>query len=191
MGRSSYGYRSRGRGRGGGRGSGHFTKKKDNYIKKKKTLEDHYFYVGSSKQASDFEVTYEFLVNYIKRTYDRGNDIAEALRTLKLPNKDLWKPSLEVSLSSDDADEKRENRQFELDYKAKYDKYMKRKRIFEENCYKSYAEIWARCNKAMQSKIEARKDYETVVYNKPVKLLEAIKEHALNYEENRLSLIHI
>ena len=188
MGRSSYGNRTAGRGRGGGRGSGHFNKKKDNYAKNKKTLEDHYFYVGSSKQASDFEVTFEFLVNYIKRTYIRGNDIAEALRTMKLPNTNLWKPSLQVSLNFNDADEKRENRQFELDYKAEYDEYMKRKRSFEENCYKSYAEIWARCNKAMKSKIESRKDYESEVYNKPVKLLEAIKEHALNYEENRYEM---
>ena len=52
----------------------------------------------------------------------------------------------------------------ELDYKAKYDKYMKRKRTFEENTYKAYAEIWARCNKAMRSRVESRKDYKKVVY---------------------------
>ena len=40
----------------------------------------------------------------------------------------------------------------------------------------------------MKSKIESRKDYESEVYNKPVKLLEAIKEHALNYEENRYEM---
>ena len=36
----------------------------------------------------------------------------------------------------------------------------------------------------MKSKIESRKDYESTVYNKSVVLLQAIKEHALNYEEN-------
>jgi len=133
-------------------------------------------------------VTFEFLVNYIKRTYDRENDITEALRTMDLPNINMWKPSLRVSLISDDDEEKRENRQFELNYKAEFDEYMKQKRAFEENCYKSYAEIWARCNMAMKSKIESRKDYESEVYNKPVKLLEAIKKHALNYEENRYEM---
>ena len=144
--------------------------------------------MGSSKQASDFETTYTFLFNYIKRTYDRGNDIAEALRKMEVPDTKLWKPSLQVSLSSDADEEKRENRQYELDYKAEFDEFMKRKRAFEENSYKAYAEIWARCNKAMQGKIESRKDYDSEIYNKPIKLIEAIKEHALNYEESRYEM---
>ena len=40
----------------------------------------------------------------------------------------------------------------------------------------------------MKSKIEARTDYEDEVYNKPIKLIEAIKEHALNYEESRYKM---
>ena len=144
--------------------------------------------MGSSKQASDFETIYTFLFNYIKRTYDRGNDIAEALRKMEVPDTKLWKPSLQVSLSSDADEEKRENRQYELDYKAEFDEFMKRKRAFEENSYKAYAEIWARCNKAMQGKIESRKDYDSEIYNKPIKLIEAIKEHALNYEESRYEM---
>ena len=76
--------RTNGRGRGGGRTT-RFTNRKEN-PKKKKTLEDYYFYVGSSKQASDFETIYEYLVDYIKRTYNRGNDIAESLRVMNLPS---------------------------------------------------------------------------------------------------------
>ena len=74
--------------------------------KKKKSLEGYWFYVGSDKQASDFETTYEYMVNYIKRTYTRGNDIAESLRKLEEPDTSLWKPSLEVSLSTDTDKEK-------------------------------------------------------------------------------------
>ena len=129
------------RGRGGGRG-GRFTSKKENN-KKKNKLQDHYFYVGSNKQASDFETTYEFLVNYIKRTYTRGNDIAEALRKMENPHTDTWKPSLRISLSTDTDENKREGQQYKLDYKAEFDEYMKRKRTFKENSYKAYAEIWA------------------------------------------------
>ena len=131
--------RTNGRGRGGGR-TARFTTRKDT-TKKKKSLEDYYFYVGSSKQASDFETTYEYLVNYIKRTYSRGNDIAEALRVMESPITDKWKPSLHESTSTDANDKKREDRQFELDYKADYDEYTKRKRTFEENSYKAHAEI--------------------------------------------------
>ena len=65
---------------------------------------------------------------------------------------------------------------------------MKRKREFVENKYKAYAELWARCNRTMQAKIEARTDYESDVYNDPLKLIQAIKEHALNYEESRYEM---
>ena len=81
----------------GGRGWPHRKDQNKQNIKKKKTLEDYCFYVGSDKQASDFETTYEYLVNYIKRTYNRGNDMAEALRVMKLPITDEWKPSLPES----------------------------------------------------------------------------------------------
>ena len=66
---------------------------------------------------------------------------------------------------------------------------MKRTRAYEENCYKAYTEIWAGCNKAMKAKTESRKDYDSVVYNKPIKLIDSIKEHALNSEESRYKMI--
>jgi hypothetical protein len=80
-------------GRGRGRGGPMQTKTK------KRTVEDYLlFYVGSSKQASDYEITAEFVVNHIKKTFDRGNDIAEAIRTLVKTDTSLWKPTLQVSI---------------------------------------------------------------------------------------------
>jgi hypothetical protein len=38
--------------------------------------------------------------------------------------------------------------------------------------------------KGMKNKIEARADFETKIENDPIALLKAIKEHALNYQEN-------
>ena len=62
--------------------------------KKKKTLEDYFFYVGSTKQASDYEATANFGINHIKKTYDYVYDISEALRNLKEPDTTLWKTKL-------------------------------------------------------------------------------------------------
>jgi hypothetical protein len=63
-------FRNRKSGRGGrGRGRG-----KPTQTKTKKTVEDYFFYVGSSKQASGYEITAELVVNHIKKTFDRGND---------------------------------------------------------------------------------------------------------------------
>ena len=40
----------------------------------------------------------------------------------------------------------------------------------------------------MKAKIESRKDYEADIYNASIKLLKAIKQHALDYEGNRYEM---
>ena len=48
-------------------GEGKFKQNNSNKTpKKKKNLEDYYFYVRLSKQALDYETTYKFLVNLFK-----------------------------------------------------------------------------------------------------------------------------
>jgi hypothetical protein len=83
--------------------------------------------VGSSKQASDYEITAEFVGNHIKKTFDRGNDIAEALRTLVKDNTSLWKTTLLVSTKTDAPVKEREDTQFVMEYKAELDESMRRK----------------------------------------------------------------
>ena len=69
-----------------------------------------------------------------------------------------WKPILAISTKIDAIEKVIKIHQFELEHKAEYDDCMKRKREYKTNCYKAYTEIWERCNKAMKSKIEARKN---------------------------------
>ena len=79
------------------------------------------------------------------------------------------------------------NRQFEIEFKSDYDTYRKRVQVYENNLTKAYALLWERCAKAMKNKIEARSDYDAI-RNNPIALLKAIKEHALNYQENRFPM---
>jgi hypothetical protein len=76
----------------------------------------------------------------------------------------------------------------ELEYKANLDEFMRRKRSYDDNLFKAYALIWERCAKAMQNKIMARSNFENEIYNDPIKLLNAVKEHALNYQETRYEM---
>ena len=154
-----------------------------NIKKTKKTIEDYYFYVGLTKQASDYETTAEFIINHIKKTFDRGNNIAEALRTLTKAEVNSWEPTLVVSTATLTADKEQEDKQNELEFKAELDESMKGKRTYENNLFKSYALLWERCAKAMQNRLVARADFESDIYNDPIKLLIAIKEHSLNYQE--------
>ena len=41
------------------------------------------------------------------------------------PDTDTWNPKLHISSSTDKEEQKREDRQFELDYKVEFDEYMK------------------------------------------------------------------
>ena len=60
--------------------------------------------------------------------------------------------------------------------------------MYENNLYKAYALIWERCAKAMQHKIVSRTIFESTIYNDPIELLIAVKEHALNYQETRYEM---
>ena len=172
-------------GRGKGHGDGRFKKT----LPKKKTIENYQFYVGTSRQAADYESTAEFLINHIKMSFDQGNDIAETLTTMVKMETDNWMPILKSSDELDDEQlRERENRQFELQYKAELDEAMKRRRTYNDNLYKAYALLWEKCAKSMQNKIQARKDYKTSIFNDPINLLQAIKEHSLNYQETRYEM---
>ena len=110
------------------------------------------------------------------------------MRTLSETDTEKWKPTLKVSVKTDEAEKKTEERQHELEYKAELDEAMRRTKKYESNKFKAYAELWERCSKSMKSKIEARVDFENGMYNDPIKLLQAIKEHSLNYEESRYDM---
>ena len=54
--------------------------------------------------------------------------------------------------------------------------------------FKAYALLWKRCVKSIQNKISTREDFENMIYNNPIRLLKAIKEHSLNFQETRYEM---
>ena len=107
----------------------------------KKTIEYYIFYIGSNKQASDYEVTVEFILNHIKMTYQDGNDIAESLKKETKTNADAWSPTLKFSTSSDTQVALQENKKFEMIHKDELDKAMKRKKRYNNNLHEAHAEL--------------------------------------------------
>ena len=98
------------------------------------------------------------MINHIKKEYERGRDIAESLTELKLPDTSKWMPTLRASTNVDVAAQATENKQFDMEYKAKLTEEMRRIRIFNDNLVKSYALIWERCNTAMHAEPSRAKD---------------------------------
>ena len=91
--------------------------------------------------------------------------------------------TLKMSIAKDQELVKRENRQFELEYKAKLDEVIKLVDKYQQNMYKAYAFQWEKCGRAMQNKIVGQSDFDTEIYNNPIKLLIAKKEHSLNFQD--------
>ena len=186
--------RGRGKGRGGQGGGSrrHFATHKRN-DRKRKTISDYNYYLGNARQAWDYETTTEFVINHIKKTYTDGKDIAKALYNLKPIDVTMWRPSLQVSVITGDEPEsiarrEAENREFEMIFKQELSRYSSRVTQYEDNLVKSYALIWERCSTAMKNKISNRRDFKNTIYDNPVELLRAIKEHALNYQEYKYSM---
>jgi hypothetical protein len=159
----AYNRGGKGGGRGGGRGQASTASPKP--PAKEKTLEDYVFYVGSSKQASDYETTKDFVLNHIKQSLDHGKDIANAMRTLKKPDFDEWDPEVKASTNADPLVAEVENNLYQIKYKSATDIVARRVRAYNVNEGRAYGIVWARCAKAMQNKIASRTDYETVVRN--------------------------
>ena len=176
-----YGGRRRGGRRGSSAGRGNNSKSNE---KKKKTIEDYVFYVGSAKQASDCTTTTEYIINHIKKEYDNGLDVANALDELNTPDMDKWKPTMEVSTKTG-AEKAAEDRQLEIEFKELFNEYRRRVKTCEGNTIKAYGLLWERCSLGMKNKLLERKDFGTKIKNQPIELLKAIKEHAHNYQESR------
>ena len=104
----------------------------------------------SAKQASDYELMIEFLINHIKKTFEFGKDIGTALKEFKPLDTNQWKPSIEVSIAPEDEIRGAEIQQFGIEFKADYEAYHKRLQTYENNLTKAYALLWERCMKGIK-----------------------------------------
>ena len=78
--------------------------------KTKKGINDYQFYIGTNKEAAEYEIAGEFIIDFVIRTFDRGNDIAETLRILTIQDTSVWMPKLKMSKSDDEDTKIIENR---------------------------------------------------------------------------------
>ena len=61
--------------------------------KTKKEIIDYQFYICTNKQAAEYEIAAEFIINSIKRTCERVNIIAETLWTQTKQDTSIWMPN--------------------------------------------------------------------------------------------------
>ena len=66
--------------------------------------------------------------------------------------------------------------------------YIAREGKYMSNVGNAYTFLFGQCNKAMQSKLQARTDFEMTIRNNPIELLKAIEEHMISYQENKYEM---
>ena len=128
MGRgNSNGNPARGGGRGnGGRGRGNRKSRDSNNSNRntttarKKTLADHQYYVGSAKQASDYVTVTNFIINYIRKTFKKGEDSALALEKFEEYDFTTEAPTMKTSSITDKVTKDKEDRQYEKQFEIEY-----------------------------------------------------------------------
>jgi hypothetical protein len=186
--------RGQGRGYSGGRGNAgrrnYISNNNNNKSSKpqiRKTLQDYVYTIGSSKQASDYSLITQFLITHIRKTYERGDDIANALEEDKEPDEKDWSPRVKVAKGSTEEEKKQNLRYAEIIFQSEVDAFVLRKQQYEQNKGKASAFLFSHCDKAMQSKLQARTDYDTIKHE-PRLLLKAIKEHSMSYQENKYEM---
>ena len=178
-------WRGRGKAKTQGTSSGKGSSK-PNQSKERKSLSDYIYYFGTAKNASDYLVVTQYLINYIQRTYTNGEDIALALEKKQEMDFTALQPSLQASSATDAAVKALEEKQFEILYKAEVNAFVQRKEQYNANKGKAFALLFGQCTKSMQNKLLTRPDYESTIKGNPIALLLTIQEYTISFQENKL-----
>jgi hypothetical protein len=182
--------RGRSSGRGGQSGQGRSSQSKPN---QKKTITDYKYVLGGGNgtNVSDFNEVTKYLLNHIQKTYVHGGDIQTAMKERKEFDFATHMPTKQYSTSSSVEVRQLEDEAHEAVFKAEIQQFVKRKDNYMSNRSKVYALLWQQCARTMQNKIQARSDFTSKIENDPIKLLNAIEEHALSYEETKYDMSSI
>jgi hypothetical protein len=89
------------------------------------------YYIGTARQASDYEALTEFLINYIQQNFKFGDDIANAIVNLEPINTDLWKPILQKSNIPNPEIKQLETEQYKMEFQADYEHYRSKENLHQ------------------------------------------------------------
>jgi hypothetical protein len=118
----------------------------------------------------------EYIVQVIQKAYKNGQDTAVSIQDLNKKDLTPLQPTRGVAVTADTAETLQLQKGMDIVYQAKLERYLDRKDSLEQNLTKAYALIFSNfCNKTMQNCIEEHPDYETMIRDDPIELLDKIK----------------
>ena len=145
---------------------------------------------SKQKQAESYAKALREIAIFVGKEYKHGNDIANVVESLKIPDIDVDKPETpSVPIGSTKLDPTDE-----AIWKEEVKLFVQRKSSLSMNLKKLYALIWGQCSDGMRAEIEANHAYEEMK-NKldTIGLLKAIRgvTHSFKAQVNALQSLHI
>ena len=137
--------------------------------------------VGRQQQSTSYSTVKDYIIQYIQRTYDNGEDVCKALKSLTEVDFDEIKPTRKVlnkdarrGLSSEEIASRQES--LDKEHELEYSSFVDRREDYRKNKTKAYALIFQQhCTKVMQHRIEEHPEFDSTIEDDPIELLKAIK----------------
>jgi hypothetical protein len=118
----------------------------------------------------------DHIVQYVQKTYKNGQDAALSIINVAVMNLTPSVPKRGTATAADNAANVKQQAGMDIMYQAKLERYLDRKDTLEQNLAKAYALIFSTyCNKTMQNRIEEHPEFETIIRDDPIELLNKIK----------------
>ena len=107
---------------------------------------------GQGSKYATFTSVKERIVQEAQKKYKYGSDVAKLLKDGKLIDLSTSKPKMKLSLETDSAKQKVEQRMYKIDYQEEVSRFLDRKTHLEESMKKIYTEIFTKyCTQNIQS----------------------------------------
>ena len=104
-------------------------------------LNDYMYAIGTANQAGEYNKITNYLILHIRKTYENGRDIANAIENQKPFNFNSSAPKLKISTtvvtmdttSTEKLEIKHENDQYRIEYEAELQLHLKQKSYYHTN----------------------------------------------------------
>ena len=145
------------------------------------------------KQAGNYNKITNYLILHIRKAYEHGRDIANAIENQEPFNFEPSAPRLKILSIVKTADKspkenleiKNENNQYKIEYEAELQLHLKQKSHSHTNLGKAYAFLFGQCTTGLQHRIEPKAENESKIEGDRIKLLETIKENSLSFDDKK------
>ena len=156
-------------------------------------LNDYKYAIGTGKQVGDYNKITTYLILHIRKTYEHGSDIADAIERQEPFNFKPSAPKLQISLivetettpPQEKLEIEHQNDQYKIEYKAELQLHLKKESHYHMNLGKACAYLFGQCTTGLQHRIEAKAEYEAKIKGNAIRLLEVIKENSLSFDDKK------